>query len=86
MAHRDSDEMRAFMLRLGRAMVKRARHGDVDALVALRDVHRELNELMGDAARGLNHAGIAWEAIAASLGTTKQAVHKRWAEDVDVDT
>lgn len=44
------------------------------AVAALRDLVEELEELHVDNARAL---GWPWQAIAASLGVTRQSVHKK---------
>lgn len=79
---RDADEMAAFMLRVSKGMVRRASTGDVAAVVALRDIDRQVKVLLGDAARAWkgSSADTTWETLAQELGVTKQAVIKRWSE------
>lgn len=82
---RDADEMAAFMLRVSKGMVRRASTGDVAAVVALRDIDRQVKVLLGDAARAwkASSADTTWETLAQELGVTKQAVIKRWSEGED---
>ncbi|MFJ6695556.1 helix-turn-helix domain-containing protein [Streptomyces sp. NPDC091272] len=57
-----------------------ARAGDQDPRVGLRAVvalRRLLEQLEAVQVRGARHQGWSWQEIAAELGVSKQAVHKK---------
>ena len=87
---RESLELAAFLRRMGRALVKRARGGDMDALVALVDSRDALNAAIVAAAQALHYdyhddhsGGYSWGEIARELGITRQAARQRFGREGD---
>lgn len=72
-----------FMLRMLRALVRRAEAGDVDAVVALVAVEKASKASLQEAVSRLRALDITWEAIGSELGMTKQNAQKRWGKDED---
>lgn len=65
-------------VRFLRAAARRVSSGDVEALPLMVDLHRELDELIGETIKALNEdCGYSYAEIAARLGTSRQNVHKR---------
>ena len=83
MSRYEAADMGKFMRRVARAMVRRAEGGELDAVRELRTTHKAIGDALNDAARAAHDAGYTWADIAAELGMTKQAAHKRWAEGDD---
>lgn len=88
--HREALELAAFLRRMGRALVRRARDGDMDALVALVDSRDALNAAILEAARALHYefhddhsGGYSWGEIARELGMTRQAARQRFGREGD---
>ena len=55
--------------------------GDDDPLAALQataELHREAERIEATLVRRARVAGLSWAAIAAALGVSKQAVHRRY--------
>src|SRR5690349_2760645 len=84
---REALELAAFLRRMGRALVRRAGDGDLDALVALVDSRAALDVAIGDAARALHtwrvdgvHDGYSWAEIGRAVGISKQAAQQRFGE------
>lgn len=80
----ENEEYAAFLRRGIRAMGRRAAC-DVDALVLLRGLERDVDEALAAAVAGLHDgahfvdgAGFSYGEIAQRLGVTRQAVQKRW--------
>lgn len=83
----DPDEFRKFTRRLVRAYVRRVAATDATALRDLMDLHAEVGEAVGQAARSLNAGnpelglpGLSWSVIAGEVGLTKMAAYQRWAK------
>ena len=53
--------------------------GVLGELAAVRETRRELERREAALVRRARNEGIVWEQIAASLGVSKQAVHRRYA-------
>ena len=88
--HREALELVGFQRRMARALVKRAREGDLDALVALVDARDAFNAAIVAAAQALHydyhdvHSGsYSWGEIARELGITRQAARQRFAREDD---
>ena len=54
--------------------------GPAEALRIVAELHREVGRSEAVLVRAARHAGLSWEAIAQSLGVTKQAVHKKYGK------
>lgn len=55
------------------------RDGVLAELAAVRNSRREIERREAALVRRARNAGIVWEQIAASLGVSKQAVHRKYA-------
>lgn len=78
---REALELAGFLRRMGRALVRRAADGDMDALAALVQSRDALDAAIGDAARALHydfHQPYSWGEIARELGITRQAAQQRF--------
>ena len=53
--------------------------GVLAELAAIRESRREIERQESALVRRARNEGIVWEQIAASLGVTKQAVHRKYA-------
>ncbi len=80
---READEMRKFLGRMMRAMVVRAAAGDLDALVALRQIRGDVDEAVVDAARALHEfrQPYSWTEIGDALGISRQAARQQFADN-----
>ncbi|MGI5236998.1 hypothetical protein [Dactylosporangium sp. CA-139066] len=76
----ENDEFAAFTRRIIRAYARRVAAGDIEALADMVALSENLDAAIGEAVTGLrNHRRrYSWEEIAARLGITRQAAHKRW--------
>jgi DNA-directed RNA polymerase specialized sigma24 family protein len=54
--------------------------GPAEALQIVAELHRELGRTEAALVRSARHAGLSWEAIAQSLGVSKQAVHRKYGK------
>ena len=54
--------------------------GPVDALKVIAELHREVARSEAGLVRSARQAGLSWEAIAQSLGVSKQAVHRKYGK------
>lgn len=54
--------------------------GPAEALQIVAELHREVARSEAGLVRGARLAGLSWEAIAQSLGVTKQAVHRKYGK------
>ncbi|MBP2216544.1 AsnC family protein [Arthrobacter sp. CAN_C5] len=54
--------------------------GPAEALQIIAELHREVARSEAGLVRNARQAGLSWEAIAQSLGVTKQAVHKKYGK------
>lgn len=77
---RESSELQAFLLRMLRALVRRATDGDMDAVVALVAVEKAAKAALAEGVRGLRAKDYTWQSIAEELGMTKQNAEKRWGK------
>lgn len=87
---RESLELAGFLRRMSRALVVRARGGDLDALEALVDARDSMNAAIVAAAQALHydyhdaHSGAySWGDIARTLGITRQAARQRFRREGD---
>jgi hypothetical protein len=68
---------------MGRALVRRAADGDLDALAALVESRDALDAAIGDAARALHydfHQPYSWTEIGREVGITRQAAQQRFGK------
>ncbi|MEG9249547.1 AsnC family protein [Arthrobacter sp. Soc17.1.1.1] len=54
--------------------------GPAESLRAIAELHREVGRAEAGLVRGARQAGLSWEAIAQSLGVSKQAVHRKYGK------
>lgn len=54
--------------------------GPAEALQLVAELHREVGRTEAGLVRSARQAGLSWEAIAQSLGVTKQAVHRKYGK------
>jgi hypothetical protein len=71
-------EFDAFARRIVRAYARRVASGDVEALVALRQLASTVDAATADAVQGLRAFGHSWADIASRLGVSRQAAQMRW--------
>ena len=50
----------------------------IEALNAIAELHKELDQLEAVTVRAARIRGASWQLIALALGVTKQAVHKKY--------
>lgn len=77
----ENGEYIAFARRIMRAVGRRA-SADLDMLPGLGQVQAELDAMTVEAIVGARAANYSWAEIAQRLGTTRQAVHQRYAARV----
>lgn len=82
----ENDEFAAFCRRIIRAYARRIATGDVEALADMVALSEDLDQAIGHAVTGLRTHTYSWTDIAARLGITRQAAHKRWGGDPDDPT
>ena len=70
----ENREFDAFARRIVRAYARRVADGDVEALVALRQLSSVLEDATKDAVAGLRQFGYSWAEIAARLGLSHGTV------------
>lgn len=77
--HRDADEYAAMLRRMLRAFGRRVAAGDPDDLAELVALRETLEQAISEAVAGQREThGYSWGDLAASLGTSRQAVHQRY--------
>ena len=74
----DNSEFDGFARRIVRAYARRVATGDIEALVALRQLASTVETATADAVQGLRSLGHSWADIAARLGMSRQAAQTRW--------
>ncbi len=74
----ENSEFDAFARRIVRAYARRVAAGDVEALVALRQLASTVEDATKDAVAGLREFGYSWAEIASRLGVSRQAAQMRW--------
>ncbi len=74
----ENSEFDAFARRIVRAYARRVASGDIEALVALRQLASTVETATADAVQGLRSFGYSWADIAARLGVSRQAAQMRW--------
>lgn len=84
--HREAAEMAQMVSRVARFMVKRAAAGDINALVALRQMREDIAEATKLAAQELHSptewsGGYSWTVIAQELGISRQAARQQFSRD-----
>jgi hypothetical protein len=78
------DSFAAFGRRIVRAFARRAEEGDLDALVGLLELEREVQAAIITAGRALHTNGtqpFSWAEIAQATGTSRQAAAMRFGKD-----
>lgn len=76
---REASDMSAFVVRVLGGLAKRAEGGDLESLVALRDLDVALTVAQKRAARGLVELqGYSWTQLAQRLGISRQGARQRW--------
>lgn len=79
---REAQDLEAMVMRMMRALARRAEGGDLEALVALCNLGPWLTAQQRLAARGLvGGQCYSWAQLALRLGITKQSAHGRWGGD-----
>lgn len=74
----ENTDYAAFSRRVIRAQARRISAGDVDGLVDLLALERELHAAIRTAVTGLRAGGYSWADIATRLGISRQAAQQRW--------
>lgn len=79
---RECHELGSAVIRLLRALSKRAEAGDLQALNELRKIDSAVALEMLRAALALNReAGYSWTEVGLAAGLSKQAAHHRWGRE-----
>lgn len=73
-------EQGAVIARLVDALAARTQDGDLDPLVALYSLQRQVDAAMTAAAVSARRAGHSWTTIAGELGVSRQAARQRWGK------
>jgi hypothetical protein len=74
----ENDDYAAFTRRILRAYARRVADGDVEALIAMTGLARDIDAAIGQAVMGLRAVGYSWAEIGTRLGITRQAAQQRW--------
>ena len=74
----ENDEYAAFVRRVLRAYARRVAVGDVEALILMFGLAAEIDDVIGQAVKGLRTFGYSWAEIGSRLGITRQAAQQRW--------
>ena len=74
----ENDAYACFARRIITAYGRRVAGGDVEALPAMVELARHLDDAIGQAVTGLRAFGYSWADIASRLGITRQTAHERW--------
>jgi DNA-directed RNA polymerase specialized sigma24 family protein len=74
----ETSEFAAFTLRVIRAHSRRVGAGDIESLVDLLAMSRELDQAIANAVTALHEFGYSWTEIADRLGTSRQNARQRW--------
>jgi DNA-directed RNA polymerase specialized sigma24 family protein len=74
----ENDDYAAFARRILAAYGRRVAQGDVEALRALINLGRDIEQATDTAVTGLRAHGYSWTEIADRLGISRQAAHQRW--------
>lgn len=94
--HREAMELAGMLRRMGKALVRRAAEGDLEALEALTHARAAIDDAIGDAAAALHQpcvwvrgekVGYSWAEIGGVLGISRQAAHQQFGKrTVSTDT
>jgi hypothetical protein len=76
----ENHDYAAFTRRVLRAHARRIADGDVEGLIQLIALERELAQAIHTAITGLRNMGYSWADIAMRLGITRQAAQQRWGQ------
>jgi DNA-directed RNA polymerase specialized sigma24 family protein len=79
----ETSDFAAFTLRVIRAHSRRVGDGDIDCLVDLLAMSRELDAAIATAVTALHEFGYSWTEIADRLGTSRQNARQRWGRRPD---
>ncbi len=74
----ENDDFAEFVARIIRGHGRRIGQGDVEGLVELLDLAKELDAATQLAVDGLRDRGYSWTEIGSRLGTSRQAAQQRW--------
>jgi len=80
---RDNGEFLAFLRRILVAVERRGAELDPEDLAEVLKIQEHLDRAMTGAVANMLRNGFSWTEIAAPLGITRQAAHKRWAARID---
>lgn len=76
----ENHDYAAFTRRVLRAHARRIADGDVEGLIELSALERELAQALHTAITGLRAVGYSWADVALRLGITRQAAQQRWGQ------
>jgi hypothetical protein len=74
------DSFAAYGRRIIRAFARRTAEGDLDALVGLLELQREVEAAIVTAGKGAHEFGYSWAEIAQATGTSRQAAAMRYGK------
>jgi len=77
--HRESPEIEAFVKRMHRALIRRAKDGDLEAVEALANLVASSSEACKLAADAAWRSGFSYTQIGDALGISRQAARQRFA-------
>jgi hypothetical protein len=77
----ENDDYAEFAGRIIRAYSRRVAAGDIDALMHMVWLSRDIDDAVSEAVTGLRARGYSWADIGGRLGITRQAAQQRWGGD-----
>ena len=74
----ENSEYAACARRILRAYSRRVAVGDIESLVHMIRLSKDIDDAIRQAVNGLRAAGYSWAEIGARIGITRQAAQQRW--------
>lgn len=77
---REAPELGEMLIRMTRALARRASEGEVEALLVLRDLQTHVDDALAAGVAGMHDFGFSYGYIGTELGLTRQ-----WAQKIGQD-